>query len=297
MNGVSKKLRTFLKLADPEAVEFVRGDRVEFEGYSRERIEYLGLEDDVIPAFLFLPLDDEPVGGVSFFHQHAGEFHHGKSEVAGDVGDEYKAFGPALARKGIAVFAPDAITFEDRRTNATGVEAVEGDWLQHYNGMAYRLFEGDTIMRKVLDDSQRGLSVLLEVANLERKVVGVAGHSYGGLIALYLAAVDRRCQFSVISGALASFSRRRLDGTGLNMFEVVPALQSVLETDDLLSSISPRPTMIVSATDDPYSIDADQVVLKTDGIGVTEFRAKGGHALDQERFDAIVEWINCQVRV
>src|SRR4051812_830698 len=54
---------------------------------------------------------------------------------------------------------------------------------------------------------------------------------------------------------------------------------------------SDRPIMVLSGTDDKYSRDADQVVAKVAGDFITELRADRGHALDQDRFDAIVEWI------
>jgi hypothetical protein len=49
--------------------------------------------------------------------------------------------------------------------------------------------------------------------------------------------------------------------------------------------------MIVSGTQDKYSRDADQVVAKVAGDFITDLRVDRGHALDQERFDAIVGWI------
>ncbi len=264
---------------------------MEADGFDRVALEYHGLEGDVIPAFLFLPRGREPAGGVVVFHQHNSEFHLGKSEVAGDLGDPYQAFGPALARQGLAVLAPDAITFEDRRAAVRGVEPDEGDWLQHYNAMAYRLLDGDFLMRKVLDDAQRALSVLSRAANLDRQGIGVAGHSYGGLVTLYHAALDARCGFACISGVLCSFETRRREGTGINMFEVVPGLAGQLEAHDLLASISPRPMLVVSGTNDPYSRDAGQVVARVPGAPITHLRVEGGHALDQERFEAIVAWI------
>ena len=130
-------------------------DGAAFDGFDRERIEYRGLEGDRIPAFLFTPNGRETLGGVVVFHQHNGEFHFGKSEVAGIKGDAFQAFGPALARRGLAVLAPDAITFEDRRGTVQGTEPDMYDWLQHYNAMSHRLLEGDLLMRKCLDDAQR----------------------------------------------------------------------------------------------------------------------------------------------
>jgi dienelactone hydrolase len=272
-------------------VEFQRGDVLPFDGFDRERIEYRGLEGDIIPAFLFTPQDRNTIGGVVVFHQHNGEFHFGKSEVAGEVGDAFQAFAPALARRGLAVLAPDSISFEDRRAGVQGTEPDFYDWLQHYNTMSYRLLDGDCLMRKCLDDAQRALSVLLQAADIDKRNVGVAGHSYGGYTALYHAAVDARCRFACISGAVCSFERRRREGTGITLFETVPGLARDIDTHDVLAAIGPRPTMVVSGTQDKYSRDADHVVAKVAGDFITELRLDRGHALDQERFDAIVEWI------
>jgi dienelactone hydrolase len=291
MTDLTTTLRARLGLGNPVSVGFQRGDFVQFDGFDRERIEYRGLEGDLIPAFLFTPRDRKTLGGVVVFHQHNGEFHLGKSEVAGEAGDAFQAFGPALARRGLAVLAPDSITFEDRRGAVQGIEPDYCDWLQHYNAMSYRLLNGDLLMRKCLDDAQRALSVLLQAAEIDESRVGVAGHSYGGYTALYHAAVDTRCRFVCVSGAVCSFERRRREGTGITLFETVPGLARQIDTHDVLSAIGPRPTMVVSGSQDKYSRDADEVVAKVAGDFITELRVDRGHALDQERFDAIVEWI------
>lgn len=291
MTTFATMLRERLQLADPAPVEFQRGRIEAFDGFDRERIEYRGLEGDVIPALLFTPRGRETLGGVVVFHQHNGEFHFGKSEVAGDVGDAFQAFGPALARRGLAVLAPDAITFEDRRGPVRGVEPDFYDWLQHYSAMSYRLLDGDVLMRKCLDDAQRAVSVLLKASDVDVRGVGVAGHSYGGYTALYHAAVDARCRYACISGAVCSFETRRREGTGITLFEAVPGLARWVDTHDVLAAIGPRPTLVVSGTEDKYSRDADRVVAKVAGNFITELRVERGHALEQERFDAIVEWI------
>jgi len=284
-------LRERLGLAEPVRVDVQRGEVEAFDGFDRERIEYRGLEDDIIPAFLFTPNERESLGGVVVFHQHNGEFHFGKSEVAGIVGDAFQAFGPALARRGLAVLAPDAITFEDRRASVQGTEPDLYDWLQHYNAMSHRLLEGDLLMRKCLDDAQRAMSALLQTTGIDAARVGVAGHSYGGTTALYQAAVDARCRFACISGAVCSFETRLREGTGILLFEAVPGLARELGHEDLLAAIGPRPAMVVSGTQDKYSRDADQVVAQVAGDFITELRVERGHALEQERFEAMVEWI------
>lgn len=294
-HDIGARLRERLGLAPPEHVAFERGDVTAFDGYTRQRIEYRGLEGDTIPAFLFTPMARPARGGVVVFHQHNGEFHFGKSEIAGDVGSPFQAFGPALACRGLAVLAPDALTFEDRRGQVHGVEPHYYDWLQHYSAMSYRLLDGDTLMRKGLDDTQRALSVLVDATELDARRVGIAGHSYGGYTALYHAAVDPRCRFACISGAVCSFDTRRREATGITLFEAVPGLAQMVDTHDVLAAIGPRPTLVVSGTEDKYSRDADQVVAKVAGDFISELRVDRGHALDQERFDAIVEWISGRV--
>ena len=291
MTDVTAMLRKRLGLAGPVAMGFERGEVREADGFTRERIEYRGLEDDAIPAFLFTPTGREILGGVVVFHQHNGEFHFGKSEVAGDVGSPFQGFGPALARRGVAVLAPDALTFEDRRAAVRGVEPDDYDWLQHYSAMSYRLLDGDTLMRKGLDDAQRAVSVLLQATGLDERRIGVAGHSYGGYTALYHGAVDTRCRFVCISGAVCSFETRRRESTGITLFEAVPGLARDLDTHDVLAAIAPRPTLVVSGTQDKYSRDADEVVARAGGDFITELRVDRGHALEQDRFDAIVDWI------
>ena len=237
----------------------------------------------------------ETLGGVVVFHQHNGEFHFGKSEVAGEVGSPFQAFAPALARRGLAVLAPDAISFEDRRAGVKGMQPDTYDWLQHYNAMSHRMLRGDLLMRKCLDDAQRALSVLLGATDVDPHKVGVAGHSYGGTTALYHAALDARCRFACISGAVCSFETRLREGTGILLFETVPGLAELLGHHDLLSAIAPRPTLVVSGRDDKYSRDADAVVARVAGDFITEMRVNRGHALDQERFDGIVDWIVARV--
>lgn len=70
--------------------------------------------------------------------------------------------------------------------------------------------------------------------------VGVAGHSYGGTTALHHAAVDARCKFACISGAVRRSETRLREGTGTLLFETVPGLARQLAHHDLLSAIGPK---------------------------------------------------------
>ena len=68
-------------------------------------------------------------------------------------------------------------------------------------------------------------------------------------------------------------------------------LSAQLESHDILRAISPRPTLVVSATDDRYSKDADEVVRRARAEAVIEFRVEGDHAMDDQRFRTIMDWL------
>ncbi|MDP9381485.1 MAG: hypothetical protein M3Q29_15330, partial [Chloroflexota bacterium] len=144
------ELRSFLGVNSPPAPPDVEVVSSSQEDCFARHLVHLITEDDIIPSLLAVPSGAGPFPAVVVFHQHAGQRHFGKSEVFGLVGEEFQAFGPALARAGFVVLAPDSIAFEDRRPGGPGTEPRDDDWDQHYNALACRLVAGDTLMRKVL---------------------------------------------------------------------------------------------------------------------------------------------------
>jgi len=266
------------------------------DGYVRHLV-HLVTDDDAIPAFLAVPTGAGPFPGVVVLHQHAGRRHLGKSEVLGLVGDRYQAFGPVLARAGFVVLAPDSVAFEDRRPAGPGTDPRDDDGDQHYNALAYRLVAGDTLMRKVVEDAMAAVSVLVDRPDVNTNAVAALGHSYGGNTTLFLTAVDERIRFGCASGALASYRRKMADGTGIEMAEVIPGFSARFDLEHVLAAIAPRRFLVVSGTDDRYAADADELIdlarpaFRSAPRALTHLRVEGGHALDRERFDPIVDWM------
>lgn len=296
--ALRKELRLALGVAlfpSAPAVEVVSSDPQ--DGYVRHLVRLI-TDDDSIPAFLATPLGDGPFGAVAIFHQHAGQRHLGKSELFGLAGDPVQAFGPALAQRGLVVLAPDSIAFEDRRRGG-GIDPRDDDWEQHYNAMAYRLVRGETLMQKVLADAAVAVSALLARDDVNPGAVGAFGHSYGGNTSLFLSAVDERVRFACVSGALGSYRNKIANGTGIEMAEVIPGFAARFDLEDVVAAVAPRLFFAVSATADKYSADAAELVDLAkpafDSAGAPEalshLRVEGGHALDAQRFDAIVEWL------
>lgn len=269
-------------------------------GYTRQLIKYNSNGDTVI-AFLLIPevLNNNPA--ILINHQHNSERHFGKSEVCGLAGNPLQAFGPELARKGFVVLAPDSICFEQRRKNANGIEPLpgDGDFLQHYNEMCYRIIKGENLMKKVLYDAINGISLLSEMAFVDKKNIGTMGHSYGGNTVLFLAAIDERISFSCASGSACTYENRILNNVGIEMASVIPGFNRNYDIFDLVCCIAPRHLLIIFAEDDKYSKDAGYIIEKAcysyayyeAEANLCHMRYKGGHALTKERFDYIVDWL------
>ena len=280
-------------------ISYETHETIQEDSYQRLRISYSSQEGDPVPAFLLLPEGSGPFAAVLVHHQHNSQRHLGKSEVCGLVGDPFQAFGPALAKQGIVVLAPDSICFEDRRSNRPGVEPDESDVEQHYNEMCYRLLRGDTLMHKVLSDSAQAISLLHTHPLVDPARIGILGHSYGGNTVLFHGALDERIRFACASGAACSYQYKMANQLGIEMAEVIPGFVTHYDIPDLVACFAPRRLLLASATNDTASQDADRIVAEaqetcaSEGVitRVEHQRDIGGHALTQQRFDSILHWM------
>lgn len=127
--------------------------------------------------------------------------------------------------------------------------------------------------------------------------VAALGHSYGGNTTLFLTAVDERIRFACASGALASYKRKIADGTGIEMAEVIPGFSTRFDLEHVLAAVAPRRFLVVSGSDDRYAADADDVIdivrraLPSAHRSLDHLRTAGGHSLDHERFQFIIDWM------
>ena len=270
-------------------------ETVKEDGYTREMIEYDSCGDKV-SAFLLLPDVLKKNPAILINHQHNREHHLGKSEVCGLAGNPLQAFGPALAKAGFVVLAPDSICFEQRRKDP----AVEGfDFWQHFDEMCYRIITGEYLMKKVLSDAMNGISLLSNFDFVDKNRIGTLGHSYGGNTVLFLTALDERVAFGCASGSACTYANRMANGVGIEMASVIPGFHGKYDINDLVACIAPRKLLIVSAEDDKYSKDAPYIVekggeayRKCDALdNLCHKRYIGEHALTEERYNFIIKWL------
>jgi dienelactone hydrolase len=309
-DALRSEIRAFLHLALPAAsVDLTVHGEAREEGFTRKAVSFATPDGDTVEAFLFVP-HTAPVGAVVALHQHNSEWALGKSEIAGLAGDPLQAFGPALARAGVMVLAPDAVGFESRRGPA-GYGPTVGpnlhkpfgtpdDWRQYYNHAMFRLVRGELLMTKILSDVAAAVTAIRALAPIER--VGIVGHSHGGNVALFAAALDTRIAFACASGAVCSYRYKMAHGVALDMALVLPGFTSRFDLGDLMRCVAPRKLLVVSSDNDPFSADATELVasalpaFRHLGVQQNLFHVRCGdaHKLDPERFAAIVDWVTGQ---
>jgi dienelactone hydrolase len=295
--SLRRRLTELLGFAVPATSELVVHAVRQRDGYLEQSVSFTGDEGGV-PALLLAP--ERPRGaGVVIHHQHHSQWQFGKSEVAGLCGDSRQAFGPALARQGVTVIAHDAIGFEDRRPGPPGTDARASDASDYYNAMCWRLVRGRPLMCTLLADAAAAHSVLARLDGVDEMRIGALGHSLGGASVLLHAALDQRIEFAVVSGSACTYRERMARGVGIEYAQVIPGLLELGDLDDIAPLIAPRRLLLCSADRDKYSWDAPRIaeaaahVYRSMGASqaLRHFRAHGEHALTEERFDAIVDWV------
>ena len=299
--GLRERLAELLGFFVPAAPELLVHAERRRDGYVEQVVSYAGDEGDV-PALLLVP--EHPRGaGVVVHHQHHAQWQFGKSEVAGLRGDPWQAFGPALARRGVTVIAHDAVGFEDRRPGGPGTDPRESDASDYFTTMCYRLVRGRPLMCTVLADAAAAHSALAGLDGIEETRVGALGHSMGGASVLLHAALDTRIAFAVASGSACTYRERMTHGVGIDCAQAIPGLLELGDLDDIAGLVAPRPLLLCSADEDKYSRDTDRIVGAAARAyqearapqALQHYRARGGHALTEERFDAILGWLTARL--
>jgi dienelactone hydrolase len=221
-------------------------ERVDLGDIVRERVSYQVEPGERVPAYFFLPGDLQPGArraGIFAPHQHAGQFHLGKSEVAGLAGNPEQAYALELARRGYVVLAPDAICFEERGPHRgsldTPAQPAAGRDYERFE-FTKRILHGSCLQTKMVWDMQRGLDYLQSRPEVDPARLGCIGHSLGGQQTLFLAALDERVQVAVSSCGFASMAAVLREGINHNFGAYVPGWLEHGDTGDLLASVAPR---------------------------------------------------------
>lgn len=209
------------------------------EGFRIESVYYDAEPDDRVPAYLLIPdgvSAKNPAPAVAVWHQHAGQWHLGKSEPAGLAGSQMHHSGAALAREGYVVVCPDAQCFEERQ-----------DATKKLQGGAYERFEflrslvsGKCMAWKNILDMRRAVDFLCSRAEVDDKNIGCYGHSMGSTHVWLIGPWETRLKCFVGNCCLPTYQGIH-DKHMLHCFpNFVPGIFEHGDTPDIAALIAPR---------------------------------------------------------
>jgi dienelactone hydrolase len=207
------------------------------DGYRIESLTYEVEPGDRVPALLLVPdsaTADRPAPGICIWHQHNGQWHFGKSEPAGLLGNAMHHTGVALAREGYVVLCPDALCFEERQS-----EHLKGGNFERFEFLRY-VVAGKCMAWKNILDMRRAVDYLSGRPEVDAERLGCYGHSMGSTHTWLVGPWEPRLKCLVGNCCLPTYAAIHRTHI-LHCFpNFIPGLFEYGDTPDLAGLIAPR---------------------------------------------------------
>ncbi len=215
-------------------------DTIQQDGYRIESLTYEAEPGDPIPAMLLIPdmvSPAHPAPAVAVWHQHAGQYHLGKSEPAGLAGNPMHHTGAALAKEGYVVLCPDALCFEERQ-DPTG--KLKAGSYERFEFLRY-VVDGKCMAWKNILDMQRAIDFLQSRPEVIDEKIGCYGHSMGSTHTWLIGPWEPRIKCLVGNCCLPTYSGIHHEHM-LHCFpNFIPGIYEFSDTPDIAALIAPRP--------------------------------------------------------
>ena len=212
-------------------------ETIQRDGFRIESVFYDAEPNDPIPAMLLIPdgvTAAKPVPGIAVWHQHAGQYHLGKTEPAGLDGNPMHHTGAALAREGYVVLCPDALCFEERRDK----KLEKGDF-ERFEFLRY-VVAGSCMAWKNILDIKRAVDFLVSRPEVRADRLGCYGHSMGSTHTWLVGPWEQRLVCLVGNCCLPTYNGIHREHM-LHCFpNFVPGLFQYGDTPDIAALIAPR---------------------------------------------------------
>jgi dienelactone hydrolase len=209
------------------------------DGYRIESLSYEVEPEDRVPAMLLVPdgaSAAKPAPAVAVWHQHAGQYHLGKTEPAGLAGDPMHHTGVALVREGYLVLCPDALAFEERQ-DPTG--KLKGSRFERFEFLRY-VVNGKSMAWKNVLDMRRAIDVLCARPEVKPDRIGCYGHSMGSTHSWLVGPHEPRIRATVGNCCLPTYSAIH-EHHLLHCFpNFVPGWLEYGDTPEMAALIAPR---------------------------------------------------------
>ena len=224
---------------DSGPLSTIQTNCVQKDGYRIEELTYEAQPDDRIPALLLIPDQisaSRPAPGICVWHQHAGQWHLGKSEPAGLAGNPMHHTGVALAKEGYVVLCPDALGFEDRESPYQ----LKGGNLERYLFLKY-IVSGQCMAWKNILDMKRAVDYLQSRKDVLAERIGCYGHSMGATHTWLIGPWEPRLKALVANCCLPTYKAIHEEQL-LHCFpNFIPGIFQYGDTPEIASLIAPRP--------------------------------------------------------
>lgn len=269
----------------PKIRETIRKD-----GYRIESLTYEVEPGNRVPAMLLVPEGVDataPAPAVAVWHQHAGQYHLGKSEPAGLKGNPMHHTGAALAKEGYVVLCPDALCFEERQDS----QLKRGQY-ERYEFLRY-VVAGKSMAWKNILDMRRAIDYLQSRSEVKADRIGCYGHSMGSTHTWLVGPWEPRLSCLVGNCCLPTYKaihRAKI----LHCFpNFVPGFYQYGDTPDMAGLIAPRALHLnFGETDGGSPIKEVREGIKTIAVAYDKAGASGqfssyiekdsGHILSEE---------------
>lgn len=276
-NGTRYKIRYFIEAGNPA----------------------LHTPDDWGSAYLFVPnlKKGEKVPAIVAIHQDDVNFHIGKAEPAGLMGDSTMYYGKELFERGYVVICPDRYYHADRRKTCQDwgdlsqpdPERDMYSWLKR-NGVL--LSEGRNCCGKEAYDLSRAVDVLVALPEVDSENIGAIGHSAGANVMSYFIFFDTRIKASVANCGtmeMNSYWDYNRPGGVFGSLAMPNSVKEGIDTHDYVGKIAPRAFFIIQGAHqwgDGRSDPNDKVTEKELQIFKNAYLKEGkGNGLDTLLFE------------
>lgn len=225
-----------------------------------------------MPFYLLLPKNiDTPRPAVVSLHGHGP----GKSRNVGiaetDAEREIIArnkenFGLQAVQAGYVAFCPDVRAFGE----CTDEDHLDGQYNISCRSSAGRsIMLGRTLLGERVWDVMRGIDFLSTLPQVDASRIACMGHSGGGTVTLFAAAIETRIKVAVINAAFCTWDHS-IYGTGHCPCNYIPNLLRYADCGDLGALIAPRALLVNTGDVDP--------IFPLDGVYEAMMTAEAAYA-------------------
>lgn len=303
--GFLEFFKIFPLLPKNNNIKFLR--KWDFDKFFLHKICYNVEPNLFVNSYLLIPKNlNKKSPGILALHEHNDEYKAGKSEVIGMVRNpEYTklesvepnknhktpdskkqfAYAKELCEIGFIVLAPDFIGFEEYRDIEWELSDYYNEpyFLRGYEEMIASKFllHGSSLIIKHLHDMYVAITILSSLKEVDKKKIGVIGHSLGGEIATILTAFDSRIKAGVSSCGTVSYEHFEKSNRMETAEVIIPGFRKEKKDFDFfLDMIQPTPYLATNGLKDTAVQMKKLLEKRRKNFRVLFF--KGGHSFPED---------------